>query len=212
MKNLDRFELLGHQQWAERVEMRQSFVAASEQEKTIENLRAAIRDDSQGSIHVRLIGEPGIGKTRLILETLRADDLKPLVCYADKATKVDGQVMSAIRAAKHARIILVVDECGPEQRTYLAQNFGNRGPDLKIVSIYQESEESDHASDYRLVEVPFLPDPEIESILVGYGNDAVTSENWASYCQGSPRVAHVIGQNLKNHPGDPLRNDGTSQI
>ena len=29
-------------------------------------------------------------RSRLILETLRADDLKPLVCYADKATKVDG--------------------------------------------------------------------------------------------------------------------------
>ncbi len=212
IKNLSGFQLLSHQQWAERVEMQQNFVAASEQERAIENLRGAIRDDNQGSIHVRLIGEPGIGKTRLILETLRADDLKPLVCYADKATNVDTQVMGALREAKHARIILVVDECGPEQRTYLAQNFGNRGPELKIVSIYQECEESDRASDYRLVEVPRLPDPEIESILTGYVNDPAAAKNWAAYCEGSPRVAHVIGQNLKNHPDDPLRSDGTSQI
>jgi MoxR-like ATPase len=69
VKNLTGFQLLSHDQWASRNEMRQDFVVAPDQRKVIENLRAAIRDDSQGSIHVRLIGEPGIGKTRLILET-----------------------------------------------------------------------------------------------------------------------------------------------
>lgn len=59
IKNLTGFQLLNHNQWADRGEMRQAFVAAPDQQELIENLRAAIRDDSQGSIHVRLIGEPG---------------------------------------------------------------------------------------------------------------------------------------------------------
>jgi hypothetical protein len=82
IKNLADFQLLSHDQWSGRWEMRQDFIAAPDQQKVIESLRAAIRDDSQGMIHVRLIGEPGIGKTRLILETLRADDVRPLALYA----------------------------------------------------------------------------------------------------------------------------------
>jgi hypothetical protein len=205
-------QLLSHKEWADRNEMRQDFVAAPDQQNVIEKLRAALRDDNQGSFHVRLIGEPGIGKTRLILETLRADDLKPLVLYADKATNVDGQIRSAISNANHARIILVVDECGPDARSDLVRNFSNRGSMLKIVSIYQDRDEADGASEYRLFNVPLLPDAEIEEILKTYGVDPAITAGWAALCEGSPRVAHVIGQNLKEHPNDPLRTDGTSQI
>jgi hypothetical protein len=31
-------------------------------------------------------------------------------------------------------------------------------------------------------------------------------------CGGSPRVAHVVGQNLREHPDDPLRGDGIARI
>jgi hypothetical protein len=211
IKNLMGLQLLSHAQWAERQDMRRPYVAAPEQDKAIQNLRAALRDDNQGAIHVRLIGEPGIGKTRLIFETLSTADLRPLVCYADQATKaVEPQVLNAIGAAKGARIILVVDECSPQQRSYLAQIFGARGPELKIISIYQEEEESDR--DYRRFEVPSLPQHEIEQILASYGNDPATAKNWSPYCEGSPRVAHVIGYNLVSYPDGPLRPDATSQI
>ncbi len=212
IKNLPEFQLLSHNQWADRVEMQQEFIAAADQQRVIENLHAAIRDDSQGSIHVRLIGEPGIGKTRLILEALRADDLKSLVLYADKATKVDGQVRSAIYNAKHARIILVVDECGPDARSDLVRNFARQGPTLKVVSIYQDRDDADGAPEYRLFNVPPLPDAEIEEILKGYGVDPAARAGWAALCEGSPRVAHVIGQNLREHPDDPLKSDGTTLI
>jgi hypothetical protein len=212
IKNLPGFQLLSHDQWAERQEMQQAFVAAPDQQSVIEGVRTAIRDDSQGSIHLRVLGEPGIGKTRLILEALRAADLKALVLYADKATKVDGSIISAIRNARNARIVLVVDECGPEARSDLVRNFAMFGPTLKIVSVYQDREESDGASDYRLFEMPPLPTPEIETILKSYGADPAATAGWAALCEGSPRVAHVIGQNLREHPDDPLRSDGTARI
>jgi hypothetical protein len=140
-------------------------------------------------IHVRLIGEPGIGKTRLVLETLRIADLSPLVLYADRGSKIDGSVMSAIRAANDARIVLVVDECGPELRSDLMRNFGGIGPTLKIVSIYQDTEDGDRTSDYRLFNVPALPTEEIEAILKTYGVEPADAKGWAEMCDGSPRVA-----------------------
>jgi hypothetical protein len=211
IKNLPGFQLLSHGQWADRYDLRQEFVAAPDQQKVIDGLRAALRDDSRGSFHARVIGEPGIGKTRLILEALRADDLKPLVLYADKGTKVDGSVISAIHKARHARMILVVDECGPDSRSELVRNFAPLGPLLKVISIYQDRDEADDASEYRLSVMPPLPTPEIETILKTYDVDAA-STGWAMLCEGSPRVAHVIGQNLREHPEDPLRSDGAAQI
>jgi hypothetical protein len=212
IKNLAGFQLISHARWAERNEMQPQYEVGPEQAAVIASIHAALRDDSRGGIHIRMIGEPGIGKTRLTLEALRADDLAPLVLYADKASKVDGQVAAALYAAKHARIILVVDECGPDQRNELARSFGDIGPTLKIVSIYQDAVESDEADNYRLQMVPRLPDDEIEAILKTYGVDHGGTKGWAEICEGSPRVAHVIGANLRDHPGDPLKSDGVAEV
>jgi hypothetical protein len=46
IKNLVGSQLLGHEQWSVRPEMQVSFIAAPGQQKVIENLRAALRDDS----------------------------------------------------------------------------------------------------------------------------------------------------------------------
>jgi hypothetical protein len=212
IKNRADLGLLSHDQWTTRLDMRQAFVAAPDQQKVVESLRTAIRDDSQGTTHIRLIGEPGVGKTRLILETLREKDLEPLVLYAEKGSDIDGSVMAAIRAANHARVILVVDECNADVRSSLTRSFGGAGPNLTIVSIYQDEEDGDRSSEYRLFAVPVLPREEIEAILKSYGVDPAYAKGWAEMCDGSPRVAHVVGQNLRDDPADPLKGDGLSMI
>jgi hypothetical protein len=212
IKNRADLPLLTHDQWTTTLDMREAFVASPDHQKVMGSLRAAIRDDSQGTIHVRLIGEPGVGKTRLILETLREKDLKPLVLYAVKGSDVNGSVMAAIRAANHARVILVVDECSADVRSSLTRSFGGAGPNLTIVSIYQDEEEGDRSPEYRFFDVPLLPSEEIEAILKSYGVDPAYAKGWAEMCGGSPRVAHVVGRNLRDDPADPLKGDGISMI
>jgi hypothetical protein len=212
IKNRTDLGLLSHDQWDAQLDMQKAFAASPDERKLMDSIRSAIRDDSKGMIHVRLIGEPGVGKTRLALETLREQDLKPLVLYAEKGSGVTGAVMAAIRAAGHARIILVVDECSADVRSSLTRSFGGAGPNLTIVSIYQDEEDGDRSPEYRLSAVPRLPSEEIEAILKSYGVDPSHTKGWAEMCDGSPRVAHVVGQNLRDDPADLLKGDGISMI
>ena len=212
IKDIFGLPVLSHEQWAQRPDMLLEFIAAPDQQEAIENLRIALRDDTLSSLHVRIVGEPGIGKTRLILETTRADDLRPLTIYVDKGTSVQAPLINALRRAKSARVILVVDECDPEARSQLVQSLSGLGPNLKIVSIYQDRDEADKASEYSLFQVPALPAAEIEAILKTYDLDGATVTRWAELCEGSPRVAHVIGQNLRDDPDDPLKSDGVARI
>ena len=51
----------------------------SEQEKLIKEIRAALHENAVQ--HIRVIGEPGIGKTRLVLESVSDDDIVPSIVY-----------------------------------------------------------------------------------------------------------------------------------
>jgi hypothetical protein len=48
IKNLSAFQLLTYEQWSGRPEMQVAFVVAPDQQKAIDAVRAALRDDSQG--------------------------------------------------------------------------------------------------------------------------------------------------------------------
>src|SRR5713101_9777621 len=79
----------------------------------------------------------------------------------------------------HARVILVVDECSADVRSSPTRSFGGSGPSLTIVSIYQDEEDGDRSSEYRLFAVPLLPNEEIEAILKSYGVDPAYAKGWA---------------------------------
>ena len=69
-----------HSSWSNGEEMRRRLEIDAQQVAFIENLQTAVRGHDQ-AIHVRISGDAGCGKTRLVLEATRADDLRPLVAY-----------------------------------------------------------------------------------------------------------------------------------
>jgi hypothetical protein len=69
--------------WKARNDMTPSLHLAAPQSEMIERIRAALRGTDYQ--HVRVLGEPGIGKTRLVLEALSAEDLGPAVIYVAHA-------------------------------------------------------------------------------------------------------------------------------
>lgn len=198
-----RFET--HQDWATRADMQTEFNAGDAQLQTIVTIQTELRRDPP--VHVRVWGEPGIGKTRLVLEATGADDLRPLVIYTAATTFRDSDLMTELLRGDLSAI-LVVDECDPNDMATIWNRFKYR-PGFKLISIYTDRE---RVSDVVDCGVSPLDDDRISSIIQTYNIPQEIAGRWARDCGGSPRVAHVIGENLAQHPEDLLISPGTVNI
>jgi hypothetical protein len=200
-----------HQSWSQDAEMRREFKAGQAQRDFISSMQNELRKNIE-AIHIRVWGEPGIGKTRLILESTRTEGLQPLVIYCDMASKFrDSDLMNEIlREDNQFNLILIIDECDPDSRSYIWDKLKYRGPRIKLISIYNEYDEASGNTNY--LNTPPLDDEQISNIIQGYGIPKDQADRWLEFCSGSPRVAHVFGQNLKNNPEDLLKPPDTVNV
>ncbi|MCH7605405.1 hypothetical protein IID24_05455, partial [Patescibacteria group bacterium] len=203
LKGLDESIFQIYSSWAQQDDMRNIFEPGEKQEKLIQNIREDLRQATRAT-HIRLYGEPGIGKTRLIFEATKAEDLQSLTIYLDTPTKFrDSNLLRNLMEDNHSTIILVIDDCDPESSSYIWNKLKHLGSRVKMISIYNEKDDSSGTTTY--FDAPPLENEQISLIIQRYGVQKDQASRWAELCGGSPRVAHVIGWNLKNNPDDILK-------
>lgn len=150
--------------------------------------------------HIRLVGEPGIGKTRLVFEALADPYLAPLVVYCQDATQViNAGIVEKLRfLASQGPMILVVDECDISARDEFHNHLHRT--DMTLITIYNQSDVSDRDSRFFLLDAPRLGDDEIRKIIESYHVDSERAKLLSVLCEGSPRVAHGVGKTLRSAP------------
>ena len=202
--------LRSHKSWAGDAEMGWPFQPGVKQLDLISNLQAGLRT-SGSAVHVHVRGEAGVGKTRLVLEATREQDLQPLVLYTNRpAELLDGEFMATlVREDNHFAVILVVDECSADYRTQIWNRLKSRGQRIKLITIFNEWEDSSGVS---FLDAPLLERENIIQIIEGYSIAKDQAERFADFCSGFPRVAHVVGFNLQKNPEDLLKPTDTVNI
>lgn len=200
-----------HHSWSEQREMRRPFKVGEAQSKFLSDLQMNLRQD-HGAVHLYIRGEPGIGKTRLALEATRTDDLAPLIIYYDspEAFKHSSLMNELLKKDNQFSCILVIDECDFQNRTSIWDKLRERGRRIKLVTIYNEFEAASGST--LPVEVPLLNDSQISDIILDYVLVKDHISRWVEFCSGSPRVAHVLGQNLKENPKNLLLSPDTVDL
>jgi transcriptional regulator with XRE-family HTH domain len=199
------------QSWAADADMSPPAHYSPEVRQQIEELREELHSGRVG--HLRLVGEPGVGKTRLALELTRADDLAAAAVYVrDGRSLLQSSFLNElIHADDHRFAVLVVDECASKDRAEIWNLLRPRAHRLRLVTIDHGPET---AADERMRVFPVRPagEAEIKLIIASYGIDDHDARRWAAYCEGCPRVAHVIGENLRQNRSDLLQQPATVNV
>ena len=175
----------------------------SEQEKLIKEIRAALHENDVQ--HIRVIGEPGIGKTRLVLESVSDDHIAPSVVYVPSGEEFQKSKLfkELLKPDRYHSVTLVIDDCDNRDRAPIWKALKVRSR-IKLITIDHGPDET-YDSAMRTYHCPPLADEQIKNILFGYLQQNADLHNWAGWCSGSPRVAHLVGENLKSNPDHVLK-------
>lgn len=196
--------------WKTNEDMSSSLQLADSQKGFVEDIRSTVRRAEFQ--HIRVIGEPGVGKTRLVLEAMSADDLSFATIYVPVAEDFQKSHLfnDLLRPDRRYFAQLVIDDCAENDRASIWHAIKGKS-NIKLVTIDHGPEYSSDSS-MKVFECPILPDEQIGKIIAGYIGDRSDVSNWAKWCSGSPRVAHAVGDNLKRNPDDILKSPATVPI
>ena len=171
------------------------------QSELINSLQTELLGNNEQALHIRLIGEPGIGKSRLAFEVTKLDTLRPLVVYGKGEVFKNSDLLTRLEDPdQQVSAILVIDDCDRDTAAIIWSQLKNAGPRIRIVSISNDLEQFTGETKY--FSMPSLGNEEIRKILIDYQLQSEVALRWAELCDGFPRVAHVIGSNLQQHPED----------
>lgn len=151
-----------------------------------------------------VLGEAGIGKSRLVFETLRRVGAGHLVVYTDDEQQAR-KLARIASAHDEVHAILVADECSLATRAVLEETLRGATGRVRVVAIHNESEEVTRANARPWLAPP--PDEVVQQIL-GRNFPAISGEalrRYAALARGCVRLAADLCAN--DHlfvPGEPV--------
>ena len=190
--------------WAGQRDMCREMVPAPKQDEFIVDLRRRLQSETPAE-HIRVTGEHGIGKTRLVLEALRPEEMSRLCIYTcDPGRFMESEFFKYLAVpGDRIKVILVVDECPDDSMDNIWRQVSRHGNRIKMVTIYDRPSPPRHHM--TSLSVPVLDDMQIKQILESYVDPPYKADVWYSECDSSPHAAHIIGENLRSNPDDILR-------
>lgn len=198
-----------HREWSSQSDMSVPIQYGAAQNGLRDEIQKRLRGRN-AAVHVCLVGEPGAGKTRLVLEATRSDDLAPMVAYcASPEECARSGLVDALIHDTRLHAILVVDDCEARDAQTLWNTLQRQGGRVGIVTLQHENPGVGGAT--FVLAVPPLDDNQVLGIIQAYvpGNQG---QGFVHVCSGSPRVAHVIGANLQRYPNDLLKAPDTVDV
>jgi len=204
LSNREDIQFQSWSSWNLSSEMMTDLELGEAQKRLRDEIRRLIRDVEIS--HIRVIGEPGLGKTRLVHEALAAEDLAPQVVYIQHAE--DFQKSRLFHHLLHPDadyfLILVLDECRPRECAEIWDRLSKHSDRCQVVSLDHDSFQPGDPQFVEL-ECPRLDNEHLGKIIDAYSSGGGDSRRWAEFCSGVPRVAHAIGRNLQTNPADLLK-------
>ena len=194
-------------EWRQAAHMSNPFEPSIDQQVMIEQIRSGLLGETK---HIRVLGEPGLGKSRIVLESVSLSEIAPVVLYIEHGSRFGQSKLfrHLLRVSSEKPMVLVVDELPESEMSQLWAHLKTRCGALKLVTLDHGRDES-RDSEIQRFTVPRLPDETIKAIIARYVGDSLDLSRWVEICEGSPRVAQAVAENLRANPDDLLRPPST---
>jgi len=198
------------EEWQHDAHMANDFEESPEQTQIISHLHTSLQGETK---HIRILGEAGLGKTRIVLEALKNEAFSSYVLYIQHGSQF-GQTKlfrQLLKSSHDKPLILVVDELPENELSDIWRHLKPRCGHLKIISMDHGRDET-RDEEIDRINVPYLPDVTIKKILARRVGESSELDRWVKICEGSPRVAQAVADNLFSNPSDLLKPPTTIPI
>lgn len=201
------FEAQTIEEWELQDHMSNPFEISEDQTKLINQIRDLLNGSTK---HIRILGEPGLGKTRIVLETLRMPELSPQVLYYGYGARFAQTDLfrELLKFPDSIPLILVLDDLRENELKDVWDHLKRRCGKLKVISLDHGIDKFSD-SDIQTFFAPQLKNETIVSIMRNKLGELQGLERWAEICEGSPRVALAVADNLRQNPDDILKEPST---
>jgi hypothetical protein len=144
--------------WSRSQRHQGEWVGSDDRDQLISRIRDVLADPAQGE--VRIQGESGIGKTRLVMEAMRTQELQPLVAYVPDAGNIAEETLGYVLSTGRT-LILVVDECSGRAHEKLAERI-TLDSTVRLVSI---GDDDGYSLRSPVLEVEAMSDDSLDGFL-----------------------------------------------
>ncbi len=156
-------ELVRFEDWAGQRQHQLPFEPDELRRRVVEGIQQSLRQDS-GPLHIRLEGLPGVGKTRVTMESLRQPGLRERVWYAQTPEDIPDGLFQWMAANAPASLVLVVDECFRGNAERLGVKAETSRGRLRLITI-GPLEEGTAAPPMGFYAIERLGDKELEAVV-----------------------------------------------
>lgn len=182
--------------WSERQDIKspRQFVFDEPRQKWADEVRAQLRNPGADCPIFRVAGLSGIGKTRLLHETLAPDDLKNRVIYVNADHFRSSDLYYFLQNDPSLSAIIVVDECDIQQHEEFVRAFAGRGSRLALFTL--SSDIGSVPQPTKLFALTPMTQETLQQVLEGETPQlpADVIRRLCEFADGYPRIAVLLVQ------------------
>ncbi|MEI7462663.1 MAG: hypothetical protein WCK15_24950, partial [Pirellula sp.] len=184
-----------YEQWGNDPNMQHTLVPDAGHQVAIDAVRANLRDRLAFHIHVH--GNTGVGKSRIVFESLSLEEFRSLVVYYESPDQflLDPYIGSLLRPDAADRAIVVIDDCLRVRPSELANRLRLASERVQLITVSFDTPDPHNEIN---IELPPITGNGIQNIIESYCGRTSDAKSIATLCQGSARYAHLVGEAAKN--------------